>query len=270
MAKWTDKLRVGTNGKLDLSSLATNDDLGFDRDSGATRLEENRERMETLHELLWASRAHGLLIVLQGMDTCGKDGTVRSVLSGLNPQGCNVTSFKVPTDEEAAHDYLWRVHRAVPPRGAIGVFNRSHYEEVLVTRIQGTVNKKLAKQRFAEINAFEQQLVANGIVVLKFFLHISRAEQKERLQARLEDPRKNWKFSTHDLEARAHWDDYQRYYQDMLRACSTPHAPWYVIPADRKWVRNIAVSQIIADTLGRLKMEWPKPEIDLTRVKIPD
>lgn len=269
MAKWTDKLRVPHKGAVKLSKYDTRDDLGFGRDEAEAKSDENRERMATLHELLWASRQYGLLIVLQGMDTCGKDGTVRHVLTGLNPQGCNVTSFKVPTDEEASHDYLWRIHKAVPPRGAIGVFNRSHYEDVLVTRVLKQIDKKRAERRFAEINAFESELVDNGIIVLKFFLHISRAEQKERLEARLEDPRKNWKFSEHDLEARAKWKDYQGYYEDMLEACSTKAAPWYVVPADRKWVRNLVVSQVISDTLAGLRMQWPKPEVDLSKIKIP-
>ena len=270
MSKRFDKLRVPTDGDFKLSKRDPRDDLGLDREDCESHLEENRERMAELHEKLWASRAYGLLVVLQGMDTCGKDGTVRHVLTGLNPQGCTVTSFKIPTAREADHDYLWRVHSAVPGRGDIGVFNRSHYEDVIVTRVLGTVSKKDAERRFEEINAFEKQLVNDRIIVLKFFLNISRAEQKERLEARLEDPRKNWKFSEHDLEARAKWDDYQGYYQDMLRACSTKHAPWYVIPADRKWVRNIIVSQVIADTLASLKMSWPKPEVDLSKVKIPD
>lgn len=271
MAKrsYTDDLRVTPGSKVKLSKYDPNDDLSWDRESAEPRLQKNRDEMAELHDLLYAADKYGLLVVLQGMDTCGKDGTVRHVLTGLNPQGCKVTSFKVPSTTEADHDYLWRVHEAVPARGEIGVFNRSHYEEVLVTRVIGTVSAELAEKRFRQINAFERHLVENDIKILKFFLHISRDEQRERLRARIDDPRKNWKFSEMDLEVRSQWDAYQKAYGDLLGACSTADAPWYIVPANRKWVRNLVVSELIVETLRGLKMKWPKPKIDLSKIAVP-
>lgn len=262
-------LRVEPGSRVKLSHYDANDDLGWDRDDADPVLDENRQEMARLHDLLWAAGSHGLLVVLQGMDTCGKDGTVRHVMTGLNPQGCNVTSFKVPSPLEASHDYLWRVHRAAPARGTVGVFNRSHYEDVLVTRVLDLIDDDTAKTRYRQINDFERYLVENKIIVLKFFLHISRDEQRQRLEARLTDKTKNWKFSEHDLEARARWDEYQAVYGDMLGVCSTKQAPWYIVPANRKWLRNLVVSQVIAQTLRGLGMKWPKPQIDLSKVKIP-
>jgi PPK2 family polyphosphate:nucleotide phosphotransferase len=262
-------LRIEPGAKVKLSKYDANDDLGWDKDKAEACVDENRDQMAELHDLLWASGSHALLIVLQGMDTCGKDGTVRHVMTGLNPQGCNVTSFKAPSPLEMSHDYLWRVHNAVPARGSIGVFNRSHYEDVLVTRVTGLIKDSEAKHRYEQINAFEQYLSENNVRVLKFFLHISRDEQRERLQARLTDRRKNWKFSESDLEARANWDEYQDVYGDMLGACSTTSSPWYIVPANRKWLRNLVVSQIVAQTMGAFDMKWPKPKVDLSKVKIP-
>ncbi len=264
-----DSLRVRPGERVNLKKYDPNDDMGWDRDDADRQLEKNRGRMAELHDLLYAADSHGLLIVLQGMDTCGKDGTVRHVLTGLNPQGCKVHAFKVPSSTEADHDYLWRVHQVVPARGEISVFNRSHYEEVLVTRIIGTVSKKLAERRFAQINAWEDYLTENNVRLLKLFLHISKDEQRERLQARLDDPSKNWKFSESDLQARAKWNDYQDAYADLLSACSTKQAPWYIVPANRKWVRNLVASELIVDTLKSLGLKYPKPKIDLSKVVIP-
>ncbi len=267
--KSIDDLRVRAGGKVRLSKYDPNDDLGWDRDEAEEQLKKNCSRMAELHDLLYASDSHGLLVVLQGMDTCGKDGTVRHVLTGLNPQGCKVRPFKQPNSTELDHDYLWRVHHVVPARGEIGVFNRSHYEDVLVTRVLGLVSDKVAERRFEHINGWERYLTDNNIVVLKLFLNISKDEQRERLQARLDDPAKNWKFSESDLEARAKWKDYQDAYADLLAACSTKHAPWYVVPANRKWVRNLVVSELIVETLKSLKLKYPKPKLDVSKIVIP-
>jgi PPK2 family polyphosphate:nucleotide phosphotransferase len=219
-----------------------------------------------LQEVLSAEAKHSLLVVLQAMDTGGKDGTIRHIFSGVNPQGCRVTAFKVPTPLEAAHDYLWRVHAAVPPRGVIGIFNRSHYEDVLVTRVHRTISDKVARRRFREINDFEQMLTDNGVTILKFFLHISKEEQTERLKARCADKDKHYKINESDFKDRDYWDQYERAYEDALSHTSGKHAPWFIIPADQKWYRNVAVSQILVDTMQGLKMKYPKASFDVSTV----
>ena len=198
-----------------------------------------------------------MLVVLQGIDAAGKDGTIKRVMNAFNPQGSPVTSFKVPTAEELAHDYLWRIHRAVPRKGEIGIFNRSHYEDVLVVRVHDIVPRAVWSKRYDQINDFERHLVATGTTVVKFFLAIDRDEQRERFQARYDDPSKRWKFSMGDLEERAHWDDYQAAFDEALTRTSTDEAPWYVIPANRKWFRNLAVSTILADTIADLRPRYP-------------
>ena len=233
-------------------------------------LKRNTERLRELQEVMWAEHKHALLIVLQAMDAGGKDGTIRHVMRGVNPQGCQVTSFKVPTKEELDHDYLWRVHRATPRRGHIGIFNRSHYEDVLVVRVHELVPPEVWQPRYEQINHFEKLLTDTGTTVLKFFLHISREEQKERFEALLADPHKNWKFSLGDVKKREHWDEYMRAYEDALSRCSTPWAPWYIIPADRKWYRNLIISQIIVATLEKLDMHYPPPLPDADKIVIPD
>jgi PPK2 family polyphosphate:nucleotide phosphotransferase len=233
-------------------------------------LQRNVERLRELQEVLWAEGKHALLIVLQAMDAGGKDGTIKHVMRGVNPQGCQVTSFKVPTKEELAHDFLWRIHKAVPRRGYIGIFNRSHYEDVLVVRVHGLVPEEVWQQRYEQINRFEKLLADTGTTILKFFLHISKEEQKERFEARLRDPRKNWKFSMKDVEERGRWDEYKRAYEDALSRCSTPWAPWHIIPANRKWYRNLAVSQVIVDALERLEMRYPSSLPDADKIIIPD
>ena len=233
-------------------------------------LKRNGNRLRDLQEVLWAENRHALLIVLQALDAGGKDGTIKHVMRGVNPQGCQVTSFKVPTDEELEHDYLWRVHKATPRRGDIGIFNRSHYEDVLVVRVHDLVPEGVWQQRYDQINEFEKLLADTGTTILKFFLHISKDEQKKRFEARLQDPRKNWKFSMGDVKERGHWDDYMRAYEDALSRCSTPWAPWYVIPADNKWYRNLAVSQIIVEALEKLDMRFPPPLPDADQIVIPD
>jgi len=206
--------------------------------------------------------------VLQGMDTAGKDGTIRRVMSGINPRDCRVVSFKAPSQEELDHDFLWRVHRECPRRGEIGVFNRSHYEDVLIVRVRGLVKKEVWSARYDQINRFEQHLAENGTRIVKFFLHISKAEQKERLEARLADPSKNWKMNPTDLEERKLWDDYQRAYEDAISRCSTAHAPWFIIPADKKWFRDLAVSSIMVEMLEGMDLRYPKAEFDSSKIKV--
>ncbi len=233
-------------------------------------LKRNSERLQELQDLLWAEGKHSLLVVLQAMDAGGKDGTIKHVMRGVNPQGCQVTSFKVPTEEELDHDYLWRVHKATPRRGYIGIFNRSHYEDVLVVRVHNLVPEAVWQQRYDQINQFEKLLAGTGTTILKFYLHMSKEEQKERFETRLRDPRKNWKFSTGDVKERGYWDDYMRAYGDALSRCSTPWAPWYVIPADHKWYRNLAISRIIIETLEKLDMRYPPPLPGAGEIVIPD
>jgi PPK2 family polyphosphate:nucleotide phosphotransferase len=240
------------------------------KDKTKAELRRNVSRLQELQQVLWAEGKHALLIVLQAMDAGGKDGTIRHVMRGVNPQGCQVTSFKVPTKEELAHDYLWRIHKATPRRGYIGIFNRSHYEDVLVVRVHSLVPEGVWQTRYDQINHFEKLLADTGTTILKFFLHISKEEQKERFEARLRDPRKNWKFSMGDVEERGYWDDYMSAYRDALNRCSTPWAPWHIIPADRKWYRNLVVSQIIVETLEKLDMRYPPPLPDAGTIVIPD
>ena len=215
-----------------------------------------RQRLCALQEMLYAEHKRSLLIVFQALDTGGKDGAVKNLLTGVNPAGVQVTSFKAPSEEEMSHDFLWRIHACTPKKGHIGVFNRSHYEDVLVTRVHGLIDDKTAKQRFEAINNFESQLTHNGTLILKFFLHISKQEQAERLQERLDDPSKNWKFDPNDIKERAHWDEYQDVFEDALRHCSPDSAPWFVVPADRKWVRDLAIIEIVVAALEDMN---PKP-----------
>ncbi len=221
------------------------------------RLAELGDRLAALETALYADGSRGLLVVLQGRDTCGKDGTVRHVFGLVNPQGLAIRSFDVPTPLELRHDYLWRVHSALGPRGMITLFNRSHYEDVLVVRVHNLVPEEQWRRRYHEINTFEQMLAANGYVILKFFLHISREEQRKRLEARLDDPEKNWKFRVGDLDERARWDDYTAAYRDVLARCSTAEAPWYVVPADHKPLRNVLIAETVIETLEGMDLRFP-------------
>lgn len=230
---------------------------GLKKKDAKAELKELRKQLNKLQELLYATRKHALLIVLQGMDTSGKDGVIKHVVEAFNPQGVSVTGFKVPTEEELAHDFLWRIHKATPRKGMVGVFNRSHYEDVLVVRVQNLVPEPVWRRRYEAINHFEQVLAESGTIIVKFYLHISKERQRERLQDRLEDPTEHWKFNLDDLKTRAQWDAYVAAYEDALSFCSTPHAPWYIIPADRKWGRNLLVSRILLQTLSKLDMSWP-------------
>jgi PPK2 family polyphosphate:nucleotide phosphotransferase len=227
-----------------------------DHDSADKELQELSDELGELQELLAAAQHHGMLIVLQGMDTSGKDGTIRHVLSHVNPQGCYVVAFKVPTLEELAHDFLWRVHKVTPAKGVMGVFNRSHYEDVLVARVHNLVPKKVWSERYAEINHFEHVLAGSGVIMLKFFLYLSKDEQERRLLAREQDIDKAWKISAADWVERNYWDDYLQAYEDALSKCSTDEAPWYIVPANHKWYRNLAVAHTIVHTMRIYRDEW--------------
>lgn len=226
-----------------------------------------QKRLLELQELLYAEHRHSLLICLQGMDTAGKDGTISHVLGAMNPQGCRVAAFREPSTEEQAHDFLWRAHRAAPAKGEVVIFNRSHYEDVLIARVHALVPKPVWSKRYDAINAFEQGLAENGTLILKFCLNISKDEQLKRFKDRLDDPSKQWKISEADYKERGFWDAYLEAYEDALSRCSTEHAPWYVIPAERKWFRNLAVARIVVEQLEALKMDYPKPAVDLAKIR---
>jgi PPK2 family polyphosphate:nucleotide phosphotransferase len=231
-------------------------------------IEKDRGRIHEIQEVLYAEAKHALLIIFQSIDAGGKDGAIRYIFSGVNPQGCVVTSFKKPTALELSHDFLWRHHLAVPPRGMIGIHNRSHYEAVTVERVKDLAPKEVWSKRYDHINAFERMLANEGVTILKFFLHISKDEQKRRLEKRLKDPHKNWKFDPGDLEERKHWDDYKDAFDDMLERCSTEWAPWYVVPSDRKWFRNYVLAETIVHTMEALDMKYPEPVQGLDQIVI--
>ena len=260
---------IDAKGKVRLKQYTTSATGSFKHEHEAKEvLEKHQKRLDALQEVLYAGAERGVLIVLQGMDTAGKDGTIRHIFSGVNPQGCDVTAFKVPTPIEAHHDFLWRCHNAAPARGMIGIFNRSHYEDVLSPRVHGLLSDKVAHQHMEEINDFEAMLVGNGITVLKFFLHISHEEQKKRLQARIDDKEKHWKLSASDFAERAFWDTYQACYEDIFTRTSKKHAPWFVIPSDEKWFRNVAISEILVDALEGMKLKYPKTTVNVASLKL--
>jgi PPK2 family polyphosphate:nucleotide phosphotransferase len=261
------ELIVHPGSKVRLADIDAGATHGVDKADAEGQLEKNRQRLSVLQYQLYAEARRSLLVVLQGIDAGGKDGTIQHVMSGLNPQGVTVTSFKVPEGQEKRHDYLWRVHQAVPEFGKIGIFNRSQYEDVLVVRVHGLVPKSVWSKRFDQINDFERMLGANGVGIVKFLLYISKEEQAKRFRERLEDKTKNWKFSPSDLKEREYWDQYIDAYNDVLRKCSTDKAPWYVIPANRKWFRNLAISQIVLDTLEDMDLKYPKPAEDLSGIE---
>jgi PPK2 family polyphosphate:nucleotide phosphotransferase len=255
--------------RFNLSGVDPGDDAGLANKADARdRLAVELGRLRDLQRILYADGRYALLVVLQAMDTGGKDGTVRHVMSGLNPAGCVVTSFKVPSSEELSHDYLWRIHKATPARGMIGVFNRSHYEDVLVARVRKLVPGDVLRDRYRQINDFERMLDQNGIKILKFFLHISKAEQARRLRERIEEKSKRWKFSEQDLEDRKLWGRHMGAIEDALSECSTPWAPWLVVPADKKWARDCVVARAMVELLESLKLKWPKPKTDPSRLVI--
>jgi PPK2 family polyphosphate:nucleotide phosphotransferase len=233
-------------------------------------LERNRERIADLQGRLYAENRRSMLLVLQAMDTGGKDGTIKHVFQGVNPQGCQVWSFKAPSAEESGHDFLWRYHQRVPQRGMLGIFNRSHYEDVLVVRVKDLVPEEVWRPRYQVINQFEHALTLSGVTVLKFYLHISKDEQRRRLESRLADPDKRWKFSANDLRERRHWDAYMDAFEEAIGNTSTEHAPWYVVPANNKWYRNLVIARTIADTLEAMDPRYPAPEEGLDRVRVED
>jgi PPK2 family polyphosphate:nucleotide phosphotransferase len=233
-------------------------------------LERNRERIADLQGRLYAENRRSVLLVLQAMDTGGKDGTIKHVFQGVNPQGCQVWSFKAPSAEESGHDFLWRYHQRVPQRGMLGIFNRSHYEDVLVVRVKDLVPEEVWRPRYQVINQFEHALTLSGVTVLKFYLHISKDEQRRRLESRLADPDKRWKFSANDLRERRHWDAYMDAFEEAIGNTSTEHAPWYVVPANNKWYRNLVIARTIADTLEAMDPRYPAPEEGLDRVRVED
>jgi PPK2 family polyphosphate:nucleotide phosphotransferase len=258
-------IRPGARIKLsDCDPAATH---GIEKNAGERQLTKNLDRLSVLQYLLYAEAKRSLLVVLQGIDAGGKDGTIRHVMSGLNPQGVRVTPFKVPEGAEKRHDYLWRIHQALPELGQIGIFNRSHYEDVLVVRVHSLVPKSVWSKRYKQINDFEHMLTENGVRIVKFLLYIDKAEQARRFRERLDDKSKNWKFSPADLKEREYWDQYMSAYQDMLHRCSTKCAPWYVIPANKKWFRNLAVSQILCEEMESMKLRYPKPAAGLSAIK---
>jgi len=263
-----DRYRIAPGATVRLAEWDPRDDGGLDRKAAEKQTKRLNKRLEELQELLYAEGKHKVLVVLQATDTGGKDGTIRHVFDGTNPQGVKVASFKKPTPQELAHDYLWRVHARTPGSGEIVIFNRSHYEDVLVVRVHDLVPEERWSRRYDHINAFERTLTDEGTTIVKFFLHISKAEQAERLQARLDDPTKHWKFSVGDLGERKRWDDYQAAFEEMLSRTSQPAAPWYVVPADRKWYRNLVVASVLVETLEGMAMSYPEPQDDLSGVVI--
>ena len=262
-------MRIPPGEGSQLRTRDPGDRLGLaDKASSAATLAVHLDELSVMQNRLWAASSHSLLMVLQGMDAAGKDGTIRRVLSGVNPQGCRVASFKVPCDHELDHDYLWRVHAACPARGEIGIFNRSHYEDVVTTYVLGLIDDGTRERRFRHVCEFERMLHDEGTTIVKVFLHISKEEQRERLQARLDDPEKRWKFRLDDLATRDRWHDYQDAYEDAIDATSTDCAPWFVVPADHKWVRDVAVASLLTRTLSDLDLRAPQPAENLDGVVI--
>lgn len=259
---------VKQNSKIDLSKLSTKDSAGIkSKDEAKDLLEKNIDKMIGLQDKLYATDRYSVLLIFQAMDAAGKDSTIKHVMSGLNPQGTQVYSFKQPSKEEMDHGYLWRITKSLPERGRIGIFNRSHYEEVLVVKVHELlkyqripselIDDKIWQRRYEQISSFENYLYENGTIVIKFFLHVSKDEQKERFLARINDQSKNWKFSAADIEERKYWNDYQKAYEEAISATSKKNAPWYIIPADKKWFARLLVSQIIVDTLKKINLEYP-------------
>ena len=261
------KVKPGTQVKL--KEIDPDDTGKFkNKEDAKALLKQNIKRMAELQNVFYAQGNRALLIVLQAMDAGGKDGTIRSIMSGVNPQGVRVTSFKKPTEEELSHDFLWRIHKAVPSNGMIGIFNRSQYEDVLVVRVHNIVPKKVWEKRYQQINHFEQLLVDSNVTLLKFYLHISKDEQKKRFQSRLDRPHKRWKFNPADLQERALWDNYMEAFETVFAKCSAKTAPWYIVPANKKWYRNLLISEKIVETLESLDLKYPDPVTGLDDIVI--
>jgi PPK2 family polyphosphate:nucleotide phosphotransferase len=254
-----EALRVKPGQRIHVERIDPSNAHGYTRATALTQTERHLATMADLQDKFWAESKRSILVVLQGIDAAGKDGTINKVMEAFNPQGCVVSSFKVPTPEELGHDFLWRIHKRTPGRGEIGIFNRSHYEDVLVVRVHDLVPKSVWSKRYEQINMFEKTLADAGTTIVKFFLSIDRDEQRARFQARYDDPTRRWKFSLGDLQERKLWDDYQAAFDEAIGKTSTPWAPWYVIPANKKWFRNLAVSSVLAETMTRMKPRYPEP-----------
>ena len=265
-----EKYRIKAGDKIKLKNYDPDDTSRFsgDKQDGLARLADLTQKLDKLQEVLYAEHKHKILVVIQARDAAGKDGTIRSVFSGVNPQGVHIESFKVPTEMELDHDYLWRIHQQVPGKGELVVFNRSHYEDVLVVRVHKLVTRDECERRYAQINNFEQILAEEGTTIVKFYLNMSKDVQKQRLQERIDDPTKNWKFNPGDLKERALWEDYDKAYEDVFSKTSTEWAPWYVIPADHNWYRNLCVASVLVKTLEDLNMKYPEPAMDLSNIVI--
>ncbi|MCO8121417.1 polyphosphate kinase 2 family protein [Stieleria sp. TO1_6] len=260
--------RVRSDDKISLKSRDTKTKGPFDdKEDAQAATAENVRTIQDLQYRMFVEAKQSLLIVLQAPDAAGKDGLIRKVLGRMNPQGCRTHPFKVPSSEERAHDFLWRIHKCTPPQGKVSIFNRSHYEDVLVVRVENLVPKSVWRERYEMINAFEHSLVANGTRILKFYLHISPEEQLERFRKRLDNPAKHWKLNAGDYEARRQWGAYQQAYEDAFQKCSPKHAPWYIIPADHKWYRDAAVSSIVAETLKDMDPQFPPVDVDLDQIR---
>jgi PPK2 family polyphosphate:nucleotide phosphotransferase len=259
--------RVTPGAHVRLHDIDPDANGGLTKEEGRARFTEFNAELDVMQEELYAAGTHALLLILQGMDTAGKDGAIRNVMLNLNPQGCRVESFKVPTEEELAHDFLWRVHKVVPRKGMVGVFNRSHYEDVLVVRVHSLVPEPVWRARYDQINTFERLLSDTGTIIVKCFLHISKEEQEKRLLAREEDVAKAWKLSAGDWRERAFWDDYMAAYEEALTRCSTDHAPWYIIPANRKWYRDLAISEALVETLRSYRDDWRRALDAMSRAR---
>jgi len=259
---------IRITARIRLRDFDPDDCGGVEKDETRDKTRKLCERIGELQHLLYANATHAVIILLQGMDGSGKDSTGASVLEFVTPAGVQTTNFKAPSAEEVAHDFLWRVHKAVPRYGCVGLFNRSHYEDVLIVRVLGLQPEKVWRDRYEQINAFEKLISDNRVVLLKFFLHISKEEQAERFRERLDNPTKHWKFSVADLKMRERWDDFQRAYEDAINQCSTKHAPWHIVPANRKWFRDYVVASAVVDALEQLNLKWPKCKDDLSDVKI--
>lgn len=265
---YIEQFRVKRGSKVDLSGIdASFRDRHESHQHALREIEAYKTRLQQLQYLMYAENKRSLLICLQGRDAAGKDGTINHVLGCMNPQGCTVTGFKAPTKEELAHDFLWRYHKAAPATGHVAIFNRSHYEDVLVVRVHKLVRRHLWSKRYEHINAFERLLYDGGTHILKFYLHIDPQEQLKRFKHRIDDPARHWKISDSDYSERAYWDDYTRAFEDTLSKCSTKHAPWFIIPSNHKWFRNLAVSRIVVETLEAWHMQFPAPTVDIAEIK---
>jgi PPK2 family polyphosphate:nucleotide phosphotransferase len=263
------KYCVKADEKVKLHSIATGYKGDISKEEGIEGFKQLRDTLRDLQEVLYADAGQSLLIVFQAMDAGGKDSTIRHVIGPLNPQGCRVVSFKAPTTHELAHDFLWRIHGNVPPRGYIGVFNRSHYEDVLVVKVKKLVPEKLIEKRYDHINHFERLLYDEGMRIVKFYLHISKAYQKKRFLRRLEKPKKHWKFNPDDCKERQYWDNYMEAFEQVFCRCSTKYAPWYIIPAETRWFRDLIVAQVLVETLKNMDLRYPKPAFDPATIVIP-